>query len=195
MSDQDDQPWRGDEEIEREPVADAATPSDAYLPPEVPMETHPETYPPATADYAPAHPGSLPGAQVRASSIACPNCGYNLTGATIGMGCPECGMIVGAGLLGAANMPTTGKAVASMVLGILSILGCMSYGLISIICGPLAIIFARQTKRLALDGGVSPSSESMATAGLVCGIIGTVIGAVAFLVIGGFIVMAIAAGP
>lgn len=149
----------------------------------------------SVASAASAHPGSRPGAPLRVSNTVCPNCGYNLTGATIGMGCPECGMIVGVGLLGAHSLPTSGKAVAAMVLGILSILGCMSYGLFSIVCGPLAILFALQAKGQSRRGEVSPSSEGMATAGLVCGIIGTVIGGVALLVFGGFFAAMILSAP
>lgn len=182
------------EQINREPWDDAESPAV-----DVPGSVHGDTAAPGGTAAIPgqAAGGQLPAAAaVRPSAIACPNCHYNLTGARLGMGCPECGMIVGAGLLGVgSNMPTSGKAVAAMVLGILSIIGCMTYGLISIICGPLAIIFARQAKAQSQRGEVSPSSEGMATAGLVTGIIGTIIGGLALLAIGGFIVMAIVASP
>lgn len=115
-------------------------------------------------------------ADVRVQAIACPNCQYNLTGATIGMACPECGVIVGSGLLGANAMPTSGKAVASLVLGIIGLVGCCMWGLSGVICGGLAMIFSRGVRAQVLRGEVNPSSLGMATAGFVCGLIGFIMG-------------------
>jgi len=130
-------------------------------------------------------------AEVRVQAIACPNCRYNLTGATIGMACPECGVVVGSGLLGASAMPTSGKAVASLVLGIVGLVGCCAWGLSGVICGGLAIILTRGVKGQVLRGEVNPSSQGMATAGFVCGLIGFILGMLllgfmAFAVISGF---------
>ncbi|MEO1237813.1 MAG: DUF4190 domain-containing protein, partial [Planctomycetota bacterium] len=80
---------------------------------------------------------------------------------------------------------------ASMVLGIVSIVGCMTYGLVSVICGPLAIYFARVASGQVKRGEVSPASEGMATAGLVTGIIGTVLGLLGVGLIAFFIVVGI----
>lgn len=73
----------------------------------------------------------------------------------------------------AGSLPTSGKAIASMILGISSIvIGCASYGLLSIITSPLAIVLASQAYKQVREGEVSASSRGLATAGLVTGIIG-----------------------
>ncbi len=92
-------------------------------------------------------------------------------------------MIVGSGLLGAQGMPTSGKAVASLVLGILSIVGCCMGGLPGVVCGGLAVIFSRGVKTQILRGEVHPSSQGMAVAGFVCGLIGLILGALFLAVI------------
>jgi len=71
------------------------------------------------------------------------------------------------------DAPTSGLAIASLVLGIVSIIGCFLYGLPSVICGPLAIYFANRAKKQYAAGEASASSRGMAQAGFVCGIIGT----------------------
>lgn len=120
---------------------------------------------------------------VQPTSMRCSQCGYDLSGATVGGNCPECGMEIMTSIR-ADSLPTSGKAVASLVLGICSIvLGCASYGLISIICAPLAVIFGYQAHNVAAAGRVSRSSHGMATAGLVTGLIGCL-----FALLGLFIV-------
>lgn len=58
------------------------------------------------------------------------------------------------------------KAIASLVLGIVSIVGIFfGLSLIGLICGIVAIILGNQARR---EGG-----GGIATAGFVCGIIGT----------------------
>ena len=64
-----------------------------------------------------------------------------------------------------------------MVLGIVSIPTCVCFGAPSLICGPLAIVFYVSSKKQMATGAYSPQSNGMAIAGLVCGIIGTVLGA------------------
>lgn len=68
--------------------------------------------------------------------------------------------------------PTTnGKAVASMVLGIVSLVSCC----MGLVTGPLAIIFAVSAKKEIAASRGAQTGEGMATAGLVMGIIGTAV--------------------
>ena len=113
---------------------------------------------------------------VRSAGVACLHCGYDLTGATIGGTCPECGAPVTPAFQ-STMQPTCGKAIASMVLGICAIVGCALYGIPSLVCGILAIVFYKQAKRQIAAGGFSPASASMAKAGLICGIIGLILAA------------------
>jgi len=105
------------------------------------------------------------------TSVFCIQCGYNLSGVAIGASCPECGRTV-APSFHSQTLPTSGKAIASLVLGISSIVSCMFYGVPTLVCGPLAIIFARQAKGQVERGEASDASAGMATAGLICGIVG-----------------------
>lgn len=77
--------------------------------------------------------------------------------------------------------PTNGKAVAAMVLGIVSIVFCY----LGVLIGPAAIVVSVLASRElgAQPPGAVPG-KGMATAGLVTGIIGTVIwGAIITLII------------
>ncbi|MEM9419543.1 MAG: hypothetical protein AAGA25_10915 [Planctomycetota bacterium] len=136
------------------------------------------------SDIDPSNP--QPGPVVQATKIHCPQCGYNLTGIAIGSSCPECGLVVGSGIFGANHKPTSGKAIASMVLGIVSIVGCCMWGLPGVICGGLAVILGRGVRDQVNAGEVHPSSQSMAAAGVTCGAIGLVLGLlfVGLLVVG-----------
>lgn len=90
--------------------------------------------------------------------MVCNNCGTpNAEGA---MACVNCGAPLTAAV---AENTDNGKgfAIASLVLGIVSIF-CFA-----IITGTLAIVFSRMAKSKGYPGG-------MATAGLVCGIIGLI---------------------
>ncbi|MCE5326814.1 MAG: GYF domain-containing protein [Planctomycetaceae bacterium] len=73
---------------------------------------------------------------------------------------------------------TSGYSVAALVLGILSIPGCLCYGLPGLICGILAVIFSNMAQRQIEAGGVAPSSAGLAKAGRICGWIGLGLGAV-----------------
>lgn len=119
----------------------------------------------------------------QSTHVTCPNCGYNLTGVAIGGNCPECNLMIGRGTVQNPNQPTSGNAIAALVLGICSIALCFSYGLISLICGPLAIYFARQADKQIKTGQFSTSSAGMATAGRVTGIIGLCLGLLGVLVL------------
>jgi hypothetical protein len=72
---------------------------------------------------------------------------------------------------------TSGLAVASMVLGIISILVWWLWGFVSLILGTLAIVFAARTPRDRYG-----SRPGMATAGFVTGILGCAFGGL-FLVL------------
>ena len=74
------------------------------------------------------------------------------------------------------GLPTSGYSVASLVLGIASIVTCMFYGLPSLICGPLALIFSNSAAKDIKAGTVNPSSAGMAKAGKICGLIGLFLG-------------------
>ncbi len=130
------------------------------------------------------------------ASYPCAFCGYNLAGTTLGQACPECGNVMSShpiqGSLG------SGHAIASLVLGIISIPSCLLYGVPSLICGPLAIFFGMQAARLIREGRANPSSQGMATAGKICGIVGTCLGGLYFLFWIAVVVLAIggaALGP
>ncbi len=115
-------------------------------------------------------PHQPPPKDIHATHVTCAYCGYNLTGATIGGSCPECGAPVEQTLQRGA-LPTSGMATASMVLGICSLVTCSCYGVPGLICAVLAIIFWYSARDAIKEGRVSPGSQGMATAGLVTGLI------------------------
>ena len=108
-------------------------------------------------------------------SVRCVRCGYDLVGLTVGSYCPECGHQVGLG--GGMDAPSSGFAVASLVMGILSLLSCSFYGVPALVFGPLAIWFAAKAKAQVHRGEAAPSSLGLATAGRITGIIGLSISA------------------
>jgi M penetrans paralogue family 26 len=81
-----------------------------------------------------------------------------------------------------ANLP---NATASLVLGIISIVGALCYGVIGVICGIIGLVLANKDKKLyqAAPELYSPSSYSTSNAGRVCSIIGLVIGGIFLLII------------
>lgn len=74
----------------------------------------------------------------------------------------------------APQKQTNGFAIASMVLGIISVL-CCCIGYISIILGILAIVF------FAIDRKTNGKSNGMAIAGLILGIFGILMGVLAIV--------------
>ena len=66
-----------------------------------------------------------------------------------------------------------GYNIASLVLGILSIVCCCFYGILSIILGVLAIVFFVISKK-------QDTSNGMALAGLICAIFGIILGIIYF---------------
>ena len=59
-----------------------------------------------------------------------------------------------------------------LAVGIVSIPTCFCYGIPSLICGALAVIFYFVVKKQIDNGVASPQSKSMAVAGLITGLIG-----------------------
>ncbi len=119
----------------------------------------------AAAQYVQSDP-------VRPTNILCIRCGYDLTGTALGGVCPECGTAVEQSLpLLTSNSPSNRLApntVACLVLGILSLTVC---GLL----GPVAIGLYYSVESNCRHGKYSRSSMAMAKAGLICGIISTVL--------------------
>jgi len=70
---------------------------------------------------------------------------------------------------GPSTRGTSGKAVAALVLGILSIVLCYVGFVAGVIAIVLAVLAKRDIDRDGLDG------RALATAGMVCGIVGTVV--------------------
>lgn len=149
------------------------------------MNTHPHDEPPPLNPTPNAPPRDPAPADITDVSVRCMACGYNLTGVAIGGRCPECGHAV-APSFNRVNLPTSGLAITSMVLGICSIPACvctlfpfMSFP--PFILGVLAIIFSIPAYRQVKRGQCSAGSSGLATAGLVCGIIGTLPGIFIFM--------------
>lgn len=101
--------------------------------------------------------------------VYCTSCGIQLNGLRIGEPCPRCAAPVGSA---AGGGKSSGKAIASLVLGIASLVGCMFYGLPGIVCGILAIVFGKQAQAEVQANRASPASQGMATAGRITGIVG-----------------------
>ena len=113
------------------------------------------------------------------ANINCLSCGYNIVGLRLGDRCPECGTQVMQ--FASQSAQSSGKAITSMVLGIVSIISCMAYGIIGLPCGIVAVVFAKRA-RLAIQDGTAPvSSQGMATAGKVCGWIGIILSSIMLL--------------
>lgn len=116
-----------------------------------------------------------------ANILRCQQCQQDLTGATLGGNCPSCGApIVAAGIV---SQQSAGNAVASLVLGILSLPTCFCcYGMFSVILGGLAVHFGRKAKQQIANGTAPATSEGMAHAGFICGVIGLSLGCILALV-------------
>ena len=74
---------------------------------------------------------------------------------------------------GEEKKPGNGFAIASLVLGIFSLLCCCLW-YVSLACGVLSVVFAIVQKKRAGDMG------GMALAGMICGIVGAVIALLIF---------------
>jgi hypothetical protein len=86
----------------------------------------------------------------------------------------------------APAQPNDGQAVAAMVLGIIALVGMCAYG-IPLLLAPVALFLGRASmKRIDASRG-QLGGRGMAQAGLIMGIIGTVILALCILAVGVFI--------
>lgn len=93
---------------------------------------------------------------------------------------------------GTQPLPNAGKAVASLVLGIVSIPTCILYGLPAIICGILAVVFQKQAMQQIYNGERNPNSLGMAKAGMICGYVGLGLGVTYILLLIVVIIVSVA---
>lgn len=135
---------------------------------------------PPSATPPPPPPPPPSGSGPVETHVRCIRCGHNLTGATIGGNCPECGEPIDPSVQNAGKK-TSGYAIACLVLGIVSIPLTCCYGIGALITGGLAIVFNRLAARDIDAGFADASSSGINTAGLICGIIGLSLGAIYFL--------------
>ena len=121
-------------------------------------------------------PPSLPQAK---SGVRCASCGFDLVGVILGQRCPECGTPV---MQFAASNQASGKAVTALVLGIVGLATCFSYGVIGMPCSILAIVFARKAE-LDVQAGLAPvTSLGIAKGGRICGWVGVALNAIGLLI-------------
>lgn len=95
---------------------------------------------------------------------------------------------------GSRNLP---NATAVLVLGILSIVSCWTYGVIGLILGIIAIVLHKKDKAIyATNPAMYEQSFKNSKAGYICGIIGLILSALFFLyiiIIVGFLATAFSA--
>ncbi len=80
-----------------------------------------------------------------------------------------------------ANLP---NATASLVLGIISIVGAFCYGVVGVICGIIGLVLANKDRKLYQSSPelYSASSYSTSNSGRICSIIGLVLGGIFLLI-------------
>ncbi|MCR9075495.1 MAG: DUF4190 domain-containing protein [bacterium] len=105
----------------------------------------------------------------------CSFCGYVLSGLSVNQNCPECGKPIWDSN---SQLPTSGFAITSMVLGIVSVVSCVLYGLPSLVLGPLALVFSHLGKNQLRDGVRAGATRGFCIAGFWTGIGGITLGAV-----------------
>ena len=71
--------------------------------------------------------------------------------------------------------PLPGMAIASLILGIVSLPSCMCYGCPSLICGILACIFGTMMLNQVKEGTAPASARGISIAGIICGAVGIVL--------------------
>jgi len=173
MPDPDDPYGNPYDEHKDQPDDDTGQPMDGPSPYELDDAAHDAPYPSPTPAPMPPVYGPPPG------ELRCQQCQADLTGATLGGHCPQCGAPIVAS--GYQSGQSSGKAVASLVLGVISIPTCLCCGLLGVVLGPLAIVFAKMAQNDIERGIASTGSAGMANAGLICGIVGTALGAVSLV--------------
>ena len=132
---------------------------------------------PSPAPPPPPPPGRV--ADLITTDTKCLKCEYDLRGLALDAACPECGTAVAVSV----KSPTGAAfAIASLVLGIISIVSVVGCWFIGVVPGILAMVFAHVAKNRVISGMAHPSSLGMATAGRICGIIGIAL-ALAYLVL------------
>lgn len=83
------------------------------------------------------------------------------------------------------NMPQNlPNATASLVLGIISIVGAFCYGVVGLVCGIIGLVLANKDRKLynAYPDMYSPNSFSTSNAGRTCSIIGVILSSLIFLI-------------
>lgn len=90
---------------------------------------------------------------------------------------------------GIGIQPTLPNSMPVLILGILSIVTCICYGIVGLIMGVIALILAKKDKALLLanPNAYSQSSVTNLNAGRICAIIGVILGALFLLYIIGII--------
>ena len=127
-----------------------------------------DAYPPISPP-PPLETGAAPYTPPTSTGLCCIACSYDLSGQTLAGMCPECGAPVMRSIH-VAKLPTSGKGIASMVVGICAvILGCPSYGLLWVLLGVPAVILSHMSRADIRAGRADRSSHGMAIAGLVLG--------------------------
>lgn len=132
--------------------------------------------PPPVAPGGPAQPTPGPYGYPAAPSAGGPGGGYGYpppVGYPDASGYPGYGTAYGPGGWGAPAQPNNGLGIASMVLGIISLVTCWLWGL-GIILGVLALIFGIIGRKRAKRGGAT--NNAMAVAGITTGAIGIALG-------------------
>ena len=110
---------------------------------------------------------------IRASDFLCRKCGYDFRGLNVESRCPECGTPIIRSF--DREKPTSGMAIASFVLGILSVVSCVGAAIPGLVLGPLAIVFYIVSDRKSRAGLAGGATRGLGAAGLICGIIGSLI--------------------
>jgi hypothetical protein len=89
------------------------------------------------------------------------------------------------------NQQALPNATASLVLGILAILGGFCYGLFGVILGIIGLVLSNKDRRLYAENPdvYSSASYSTSNSGRVCSIIGLVLGALVLVIIIFYIVV------
>ncbi len=88
-------------------------------------------------------------------------------------------------------------ATASLVLGILSIVFCWTYGVIGLTLGIVGLVLANKDRRLYQSNPEAYSAESYksSNAGRICAIVGLILSSLLFLFIVGMVIFALTTVP